>query len=161
MSRKAAPAAPSLLRKFVAPAAAGVLAFAGAGALWFVQREVAGAESSQQPRTRIRVPPFVFFVVWPLIYLSLAFVVLRPGRQSVLAAAAVFAYVVLSYVWIAVAGGDSAGSPEGFLLILGMLWAALVAFASAQRPSDRALLALPIAWTTAALIISSFAAPAA
>lgn len=125
----------------LAPLLAGAAAFLVAGLLW---------ARRGQGTTQARLPPAVFMVVWPLIYVSLAYVALRPGRQSAVARAAVALYLVLSYVWIALPGRGAAG----FLLIFGMLWAALTAMAAALTPADRILTALPIAWTAAALVLA-------
>lgn len=95
---------------------------------------------------RTKVPAPVFYVVWPAIYVSLALAFsLRPAARP-----AILAYVALSLAWIPLGPRDRSA---GFLIILAMLWAALLA---ALAPGKLAgLLALPVAWTVAALILSS------
>jgi tryptophan-rich sensory protein len=103
------------------------------------------------------IPAAVFYVVWPAIYASVAVVALRAGRRgSLLLRVALGAYVLLSLAWIALRRSweqPSVAPAVPFLITAGMLWAALVGLGTATDATSRALLGLPIAWTTAALIL--------
>jgi hypothetical protein len=94
------------------------------------------------------VPPFVFYVIWPLIYVALAFVFFSPSSTRIIRACALL-YVALSYLWIA--------SPSFVVLFL-MLWVVLVCFANAAlvgAPNSATVLTLPVAWTIVALVLSA------
>lgn len=104
------------------------------------------------------IPAAVFYVVWPAIYASVAVVAVRAGRRgAMLLRGALAAYVLLSLAWIALRWPwkepSSVAPTVPFLITAGMLWAALVGLGAAKDATGRALMGLPIAWTTAALIL--------
>jgi hypothetical protein len=124
----------------------GLAAAAVAGGLWALQGGMRGQPSSTSP---IRVPPVVFYIVWPAIYISLAALF---RRCSPLARAAILAYVLLSFAWILVSPRSRSA---GFLIIAAMLWAAAAIAVVCRNP----LIALPLAWTITALVLSATGSP--
>jgi peptidoglycan/LPS O-acetylase OafA/YrhL len=59
------------------------------------------------PPSSLRVPPVVFYVVWPLIYISLLYVAARSKPTRV----AIAMYLALSLVWIGLAVSSSLAPP--------------------------------------------------
>jgi len=125
----------------------GLAAAAVAGGLWALQGGMRGQPSSST--SPIRVPPVVFYIVWPAIYISLAALF---RRCSPLARAAILAYVLLSFAWILVSPRSRSA---GFLIIAAMLWAAAAIAVACRNP----LIALPLAWTITALVLSATGSP--
>lgn len=119
-------------------------------ALWAWRgRDVQDAPSA----STLRLPGATFAVAWTLVYLCLALACALLGKERTPAAtrarALILLAVALTWAWIIVRPASEAA---GFIIIVAAIASLLAAFGLAK---NAALLALPIAWLIAALVLSA------